>query len=426
MKILKHKGGKMVKKKIEQDNKTKKSFLGNLFKKNLSGGVMVLIATIIFIIGYALSFTGEIGETFYGLLSILAIILFIIGLMRWYKNTKNPIKSVYNTVSKEKTDEKKENLKKFTAKNIIPSYQKVKSKLTQKPVIKYLKITGLAILSVSVLFIIGIGVAIYGFDSKADFVKRVSQYIPYPATLVGTSSVSFYEYLDATYHAEYYYDRTEVEPVEDYKNKIMDSLTNRRIIESQAKKYGIKVSNEEIDTQLEQEMEQFGGEEKAEEVLLDLYDYKIRDIKELIYVKMLEDRLREKVPVKVHATHILIQLDENADDKKVQEAQTKADDIYAKIEKGEDFAELAKEYSGDTTTKEQGGDLGFFEKGQFVEKFEQIAFNLKAGEVAKPVRTKYGFHIIKVEERRGEVEKSFDNWFADIKDKIKTIRLIEL
>ncbi|MFH1749450.1 MAG: peptidylprolyl isomerase [bacterium] len=322
--------------------------------------------------------------------------------------------------------ENKSGLKKIAAKNIIPSYQKVKAKLTQKPVIKYLKITGLAILSVLVLFIIGVGVTIYGFDSKADFVKRVSQYIPYPATFVGTSSVSFYEYLDATYHAEYYYDRTEVEPVEDYEEKIMDSLINRRIIEAQAKKYRIKVSNDEVDTQLEQEMEQFGGKEKAEEVLLDLYDYKLKDIKELIYVKMLEDRLREKVPVKIHAVHILIQLDENADDKKVKEAQAKADDLYAKIGKGEDFAELAKEHSEDTTTKDQGGDLGFFEKGQFVEEFEKTAFDLKEGEVAKPVRTKYGFHIIKVEERKGEIEKSFDNWFVDIKDKIRTIRLIEL
>ncbi|MFC1656724.1 peptidylprolyl isomerase, partial [Patescibacteria group bacterium] len=321
----------------------------------------------------------------------------------------------------------KENaLKKITAKNIIPSYQKVKSKLTQKPVVKYLKITGLAVLLVLVLFIIGVGVAIYGFDKKTDFVKNVSKYIPYPATLVSTSSVTFYEYLDATYHAEYYYDRTEVEPVEDYKDKIMDSLVNRRIIESQAKKYGIKVTNEEIDTQLEQEMEQFGGEEKAEEVLLDLYDYKIKDIKELIYVKMLEDRLREKVPVKVHAMHILVQLDEKADKKKVQQAQARADDLYSKINKGEDFAKLAKEHSEDTTTKDQGGDLGFFEKGQFVEEFEKVAFDLKEGKVSKPVRTKYGFHIIKVEERKGEVEKSFDNWFTDIKEKLRIIRLIEL
>ncbi len=321
---------------------------------------------------------------------------------------------------------KNNKLKEVVAKNIIPPYQKIKAKLTQKPVIKYLKITGLAILSVIVLFVIGVGVAIYGFDSNHDFVKKVARYVPYPATLVGTSSVSFYEYLDATYHAEYYYDRTEVEPVEDYQEKIMDSLINRRIIEAQAKKYAIKVSNEEIDTQLEQEMEQFGGKEKAEEVLLDLYDYKLKDIKELIYVKMLEDRLREKVPVKVHAMHILIQLDEKADSKKTKQAQAKADDIYAKIDKGEDFAELAKKYSEDTTTKDQGGDLGFFEKGQFVEEFEKITFDLKEGKVAKPVRTKYGFHIIKVEERKGEIEKSFDNWFADIKDKIKTIRLIEL
>ena len=79
--------------------------------------------------------------------------------------------------------------------------------------------------------------------------------------------------------------------------------------------------------------------------------------------------------------------------------------------KGEDFATLAKEYSIDTATKDQGGDLGEFARGVMVPEFEQVAFSLKKGQISKPVKTDYGYHIIKSE---GATLKSFDEVKGDI------------
>ncbi|HVC35000.1 MAG TPA: peptidylprolyl isomerase, partial [Chloroflexota bacterium] len=86
----------------------------------------------------------------------------------------------------------------------------------------------------------------------------------------------------------------------------------------------------------------------------------------------------------IHARHILV----------ATEAQ--AASIRAQLEKGGDFTALAKQYSTDTGTKDQGGDLGWFGRGVMVPEFEQAAFSLKVGEIAQPVKTQFGYHIIQV------------------------------
>ncbi len=74
--------------------------------------------------------------------------------------------------------------------------------------------------------------------------------------------------------------------------------------------------------------------------------------------------------------------------------QVSADTIYSRLQKGEDFSQLAKEYSTDSSTKNKGGDLGWFTRGTMITEFENAAFALKVGEISQPVQTTYGWHVI--------------------------------
>ena len=107
------------------------------------------------------------------------------------------------------------------------------------------------------------------------------------------------------------------------------------------------------------------------------------------------DTFRE--PHKVKARHILFKLSEDASEEKEKEVRNIAKGVLEEARQGKDFAELAEKYS-EGPTKAKGGDLGYFKAGQMDKSFEDAAFKLKKGEISDLVRTRFGYHIIKVED----------------------------
>lgn len=111
-------------------------------------------------------------------------------------------------------------------------------------------------------------------------------------------------------------------------------------------------------------------------------------------------------PEQRRASHILISVDKAADEAAVTAAKAKAQEIHQRLIKGEDFTKVAKEVSQDPASAPQGGDLGFFGKGVMDKAFEDRVFSLKAGELSEPVRSAFGFHIIKLTEIKPAVTKT--------------------
>jgi peptidyl-prolyl cis-trans isomerase D len=114
------------------------------------------------------------------------------------------------------------------------------------------------------------------------------------------------------------------------------------------------------------------------------------------------------VPEQVHARHVLVGVDRDADEAEVARAHEKAEALLARLRAGEDFAELARAESDDPGSKEKGGDLGTFPRGRMVAPFEEVAFALEPGALSEPVRSDFGFHLIRVEERLPAVSRSFE------------------
>jgi peptidyl-prolyl cis-trans isomerase C len=156
--------------------------------------------------------------------------------------------------------------------------------------------------------------------------------------------------------------------------------------------------------------------EADEEVKRRLQQYEERLVQEIYLTRLIEktvtpDALRQRyekfikeTPAReeISARHILVQ------------TEAEAKDVLAQIQKGADFAELARSKSIDPSAKAQGGDLGFFGREEMVPEFSEAAFKLKDGEITKaPVKTQFGWHIIKVEARRTAARS-----FEDVREKL--------
>jgi peptidyl-prolyl cis-trans isomerase C len=112
-------------------------------------------------------------------------------------------------------------------------------------------------------------------------------------------------------------------------------------------------------------------------------------------------------PEQIRASHILVKVEEGSDDAVKAEAKKRAEALLARVKKGEDFAAVAKEAS-ECPSAAQGGDLGFFSRGRMVPAFEASAFTLEPGQTSGLVETEFGYHILKLMEKKPESVMSFD------------------
>jgi peptidyl-prolyl cis-trans isomerase C len=124
--------------------------------------------------------------------------------------------------------------------------------------------------------------------------------------------------------------------------------------------------------------------------------------------KVYDDAVKQMGEEKeVHARHILFRV-AAGDDKASKEAEDKVKAVIVRLNKGEDFAKLATELTEDPSGKANGGDLGYFSKEQMVPEFSDIAFGLENGKISGPVKTQFGWHVIKVEDKRTKPQPKFE------------------
>jgi len=134
---------------------------------------------------------------------------------------------------------------------------------------------------------------------------------------------------------------------------------------------------------------------------------------------------RYKVKKQVKARHVLFPLPEDAAEEKEEEVRKRALEVLEQARGGDDFAELARTHS-EGPTKDEGGQLGWFSAGEMVKPFEEAAFGMKPGEVSDPVRTEFGYHIIKVEDVREARTKPLEEVREEIRENLGGLAAADL
>ncbi|MEO7273640.1 MAG: peptidylprolyl isomerase [Vicinamibacterales bacterium] len=218
----------------------------------------------------------------------------------------------------------------------------------------------------------------------------------------------------------------------------LDRLITYTVLSQEAKTRNVTATDAEIDDRVKQMQSQFPTEEAFKKALgernmtIERLRTDTRD--NLVISKMMDAEVAttpgasdaeakefyDKNPDKfkqgetLRASHILIRVDETADAATKQKAKARIDAILKRAKAGEDFAKLAKENSADGSAA-QGGDLGFFPRGQMVPAFDQAAFALKPGEISDVVTTQFGYHIIKAVEHKEAATVPL----AEVSEKVK-------
>ncbi len=245
-----------------------------------------------------------------------------------------------------------------------------------------------------VLFLLVFGVLIYKYQNNSRIVQIVSGVVPYPAERVNGSFVTYSNYLFEVNSIKHYYlsqTGPDNKPTIDFnttdgKKKLKElqrqelkRLQQEAIVKQLASKHNVKVTDKDIDKQVEQITKSAGGEAKVKDVLKKFYGWNMGDLRSKIKMQLLQQKVAEKI---------------QSDPKLAAQAKAKADDVLKKVNANGDFAALAKQHSQDSSAA-NGGDLGFFGKGQMVKPFEDAAFGQEPGQVSKLVKTQFGYHIIK-------------------------------
>ena len=222
------------------------------------------------------------------------------------------------------------------------------------------------------------------------------------------------------------------------RSQILESLINQELLYQASKNNKVKIDQKIIDERYDAIKKRFKTEEEYKDAIAKMgvtetiirkqlekglaidellktsvvKDITVTDEESRKYYDENQDQFKQAEQVK--ASHILIKVEPTASDEQKAEARKKIETVQGKLKKGDDFAAVAKEYS-EGPSKTRGGDLGFFGRGQMVKPFEDAAFAMDVEEVSGVVETNFGYHIIKVSEKKPASTSSY----SEVKDQLQ-------
>ena len=221
------------------------------------------------------------------------------------------------------------------------------------------------------------------------------------------------------------------------KNEVLESLIDRELLYQESKKKGIQVKSEAVSNQFQQIQSRYPSKAEFKKLLTNMglteADVQAQIERGMAIQQLIDQEVTEKIkvsdeetkafydenpqlfqqPEQVKASHILIKVQADAPADQKAEARKKIEAVHKKVKKGEDFAALAKTYS-EGPSGPKGGELGYFRRGQMVKPFEEAAFSLQPNETSGIVETQFGYHLIRVSDKKPAKKMTY----AEVKDRL--------
>jgi foldase protein PrsA len=235
-----------------------------------------------------------------------------------------------------------------------------------------------------------------------------------------------------------------------FEQSLAEYLVTLEVLKQEAASFEVEVGEQDVQAEIAKIKDMFDGDEERFNAALKKQNLTLEQLTRSLSDNLLLDRMKAAVTSDLTVTdeeakayyqehrsdfvqqeerktsHILISPFPSADDSSSASqadwdaAQAEAEKVRGEIQNGADFANVAKKYSDDATTKESGGALGLITKGQMVPAFEEAVFSLKKGELSEPVKTQYGYHLILVKDIVPEEQLSYDEASQSIKSTLLT------
>ncbi len=247
--------------------------------------------------------------------------------------------------------------------------------------------------------------------SENSFIVEGSKILRIPVASINGSGILYHDYItDLEALRMYNLSAGEATQPEEDSDRALSRLFINTIVSDLIEEYDLEISAEEFEKTKQQLKDQFKTEEEMNRNLIENFGWNF----DIFVDRVLKPQLKEQKLAEaftnnqiegldqfgveqLRARHILFQLSEDEDQ---EDTLKKANSVLERVKGGESFEELAVEFGSDST-KDQGGDLGWFERGQMIPEFEEAVFALEPGQTRDSVlETDYGFHIIKLEEKR--------------------------
>ncbi|QQG50247.1 MAG: peptidylprolyl isomerase [Candidatus Berkelbacteria bacterium] len=262
-------------------------------------------------------------------------------------------------------------------------------------------------------------ILIYPKKSETSFTETLAILYPLPAAKVNNSFIWSHKFLERlrflnTFNHQVPKDTALKPPTDaELRTRVLEGLIEDRVIVLEAKQRGLRVTEEELTKALEKQ----GKAEDVAKKIDELYGMNLADFKEIIAEQLLKEKVKNAVLTKVRVRHILIS------------TQPVANEAKKQLDTGRDFAEVAKEFSQDAKSKDSGGDLGYWRKGELSAQispgFEEAAFAQQVNQISGLIQSPFGFHILQVTERSGDNLQTYEEWYKQQLSKYRLKRYVK-